>query len=80
MSEILKILKKIENSETQSLRIEVSSALLEGLNIQPDGTVDLEALMQLCQRLMRVKSLKAKAETAKDSLPDQWRDKIFNHS
>ncbi len=65
MSSLLDVLEKIEHSEIRSLRIDVPSEILTGLNLQPDGTVDLEALMQLCQRLARVKKMKSKVDYVK---------------
>jgi hypothetical protein len=84
MASILKVLKNIQKSETQALQIEVPSEILKGLNIQPDGSVDLEVLMQVCQRLARVKKLNAKIELAKQNLSDDAEksenlmDLIFN--
>jgi hypothetical protein len=65
MSSLLDFLHKIDQSETQSLRINVPAEILAGLRLDPDGTVDLEALMQLCQRLARVKKMKSKVNHVK---------------
>jgi hypothetical protein len=70
MSSILKVLKKIEKSDTQALHIEVPSEILKGLDIQPDGSVNLELLMQVCQRLARVKKLNSKINLAKQNMAE----------
>ncbi len=78
MTSILKVLKKIEASDTQSLQIDVPQEILKDLNIQPDGTVDLEVLMKICQRLARVKKIKNKVELAQKEIPTELADLIFN--
>ena len=78
MSSILKVLKKIDASDTKALQIEVPAEILKDLNIQADGTVDLEVLMQICQRLARVKKLKNKVELAQKNTSEELVDLIFN--
>jgi hypothetical protein len=78
MSGMLKVLQKIEDSQTRSLQVDVPEELLNGLNIQEDGTVDLEGLMQLCQRLIRLEKMKTQLKKAQETLPEAWRTTIFS--
>lgn len=74
MSNLLKVLSQIGNGDMQSLECEVPAALLAGLNIQADGTVDTSTLLKICHRIQRQEAL-SKAE---NGIGDADREELFN--
>ena len=60
MTTLLKVLTSIEKNDTQALLCEIPKELVNDLNVQADGSVDLETLLKICLRVKRADSLKSK--------------------
>jgi hypothetical protein len=84
MTNLLRVLEMLEKADVKALQCEVPLELLQGLNLQDDGTVDLETLLKICHRANRLDALKKSQKTKKDiepSLSDinpDLMDLIFN--
>ncbi|NCX94437.1 MAG: hypothetical protein EBX40_07155 [Gammaproteobacteria bacterium] len=50
-SKLLRILALLGQGDASALLCEVPKELLEGLNVNADGSVDTAALLSLCQRI-----------------------------
>jgi hypothetical protein len=86
MTNLLRVLDLLEKADIKALECEIPTELLKGLNIQEDGTVNLETLLKICHRANRLdafeqaKKEKRTQETASVSFeknPD-FMDLIFN--
>lgn len=73
MTSLLNILSKIDSNDTQSLLCDVPKDLIDGLNVQEDGSVDLSTLLKICLRMKRKESLKSIAKRQ-----SQVMDLIYN--
>jgi antitoxin component of MazEF toxin-antitoxin module len=92
MTNLLRVLDLLEKADIKALQCEIPVELLEGLNLQEDGTVDLETLLKICHRATRLESLKNQSNKLKlkepshysensdhpDSLNPDLMDLIFN--
>jgi hypothetical protein len=59
MTNLLRVLELLERSDIKALECEVPAQLLKGLNLQADGTVDLETLLKICYRANRLDEFEA---------------------
>ena len=74
MTNLLRVLDLLQKADIKALECEIPTELLKGLNLQEDGTVDLETLLKICHRANRVDAFKTQ-QVEKD--PDLM-DFIFN--
>jgi hypothetical protein len=81
MTNLLRVLEMLEKADVKALQCEVPVELLQGLNIQEDGTVDLEALLKICHRANRLDALKKSQEAldvSSSGINPDLMDLIFN--
>jgi hypothetical protein len=71
MTNLLRVLDLLEKADIKALQCEVPEELLQGLNLQEDGSVDLETLLKICHRANQVDSLKNKGKILKFKTADQ---------
>ena len=71
MSELLRILTQIDNGDEKALLCELPQEAINNLHIAPDGTVDLDALIQISKNLAdRAAPDSVKAERAFEEYVD----------
>jgi hypothetical protein len=75
----------LEKADVKALECEIPVELLQGLNLQEDGTVDLESLLKICHRANRLDALKKYQKTIKPEISEAHQninpdlmDLIFN--
>jgi hypothetical protein len=80
MTNLLRVLDLLEKADIKALQCEIPVELLEGLNLQEDGTVDLETLLRICQRANRVDSLKNQRSNLKLKEPQYSAHEEFSET
>ncbi len=76
MTNLLRVLELLEKADIKALECEVPSELLQGLQLQADGTVDLETLLKICHRANRIDA--SQQENASFEKNPDFQDLIFN--
>lgn len=85
MTNLLRVLELLEKADIKALECEIPASLLKGLNLQEDGTVNLETLLKICHRANRLDAFKTESSleqsdseyTVFDKNPD-FMNLIFN--